>query len=105
MATFSNDCDDQVNEIASSLADNFVRQLYDFYNEKSYSAYLKSMSEIYHWAHEFYIQYNYKLNDWESFKESPENSYQAISKEGFLIAWGKNRMKVFLELKEYTHYN
>jgi len=88
---------EQIDMIATCLADNFVKKIYDFQNEKSYSAYVKSLSEIFHWAHEFYIEYNHKMKDWESFKRSIDNIYNVNTMEDFQIAWGNQRIKQFFD--------
>ncbi len=88
---------EQIDMIATCLADNFVKNIYNLQNEKSYTAYVKSLSEIFHWAHEFYIEYNHKLKDWESFGKSGDNIYKAATREAFQIAWGNERMQIFTE--------
>jgi hypothetical protein len=88
---------EQIDMIATCLADNFVKKIYNLQNEKSYSAYVKSLSEIFHWAHEFYIEYNHKLKNWESFGKSGDNIYKAASREAFQIAWGNERMQIFTD--------
>jgi hypothetical protein len=87
----------QIDLIATCLADNFVKKIYNLQNEKSYSAYVKSLSEIFHWAHEFYIEYNHKIKDWESFGKSGDNIYKATTREAFQIAWGNERMQIFTD--------
>ena len=60
---------DQIDKIAVCLADNFVKPLFDFHNEKKYQAYVKSLAEILNWSSEFYKQYYQKLNDWKVLKK------------------------------------
>ena len=86
---------DQIDKIAVCLADNFVKPLFDFHNEKKYQAYVKSLAEILNWSREFYKQYYQKLNDWESFEKSNDNIYNADNRNDFLIAWGCNRIQLF----------
>jgi hypothetical protein len=88
---------EQIDMIATCFADNFVKEVYDFQNEKSYSAYVKSLSEIFNWAHEFYIEYNHKMKDWESFEKSQDNIYNVNTMEDFQIAWGNQRIKQFFD--------
>jgi hypothetical protein len=88
---------EHIDEIAALLADNFVKKIYDLQNEKSYSAYVKSLSEVFHWAHEFYIEYNHKIKNWESFSKSGDNIYKATTREAFQIAWGNERIQLFAD--------
>ena|ERR1700712_2055670 len=81
--------------IAAFLARNFVKPLYDFCNEKNFFVYTGCFDEIVSWAHEFYNQHYEQINDWEVFKRSNDNIYNAVSPYGFLMAWGDNKMKSF----------
>lgn len=96
----------QVNRIATRLADKFVKPLFDFCNEKNYSVYLKSLDEILNWAYEFYAEYYPKLNDWEAFEGTKDNIFNSINRDDFLMAWGDKRMKQFIaensNEKEYS---
>lgn len=86
---------EQIDMIATCLANNFVKKIYNLQNEKSYSAYVKSLSEIFHWAHEYYIEYNHRIIDWECFSKSDDNIYKATTREAFQIAWGNERLQIF----------
>jgi len=86
-----------IDQIAIRLADAFVKQVYQFYDHKSYTTYKRSMSEILHWAYEFSIEYPYRLKNWDFSEESNNNRYQASEPEDFLIRWGKERMGLFLK--------
>jgi hypothetical protein len=86
---------EQIDMIATCLADNFVKKIYDFQNEKSYSAYIKSLSENFQWDHELYIEYNNKMKDWEKFEKSIDNIYNVNTMEDFQIAWGNERISQF----------
>jgi hypothetical protein len=60
------------------------------------------LDEILHWADEFYALYQGKLNKWEEFRKSGENIFNAMHPDEFIIAWGHNRLKQFLEGQKST---
>ena len=86
---------DEISNIAASLADEFLKPLFDFCNERNYFVYIGSLAEIMDWSCEFYAQYHHKLADWEKFEHSQDNIFRARSKAEFLKAWGSNRIKLF----------
>jgi len=86
-----------IDEIALRLADVFVKEVYQFYNHKSYSTYKKSLAEILHWAFEFSIEHQYKLKDLDVTDNSKTNLHKVSDPEDFLIVWGKERMALFLK--------
>ena len=97
----------QIGEIANLLADNFVKPLYHCCTEKNYYVYIGILTEIINWAHEFYDQYQDKLEDWEAFKKSGDNIYNAATRHEFLVAWGNARANKFfiINTKEYPGTN
>ncbi len=90
-------CDnDQIDKIAACLADNFLKPLYHFCNEKNYFVYVACLAEILDWSHEFYNQYYNNVNDWEAFEEIKDNVYNTgVYRNNFLIVWGDKRIKQF----------
>ena len=101
----SNNHSEQIEMIAARLADQFVKPLFDFRNEKSYFTYIGSLAEILDWSYEFHNLYSYQMEDWESFLASKENIYHAVSRDEFLIAWGKSRIKQFYAQNENHRRN
>ncbi len=97
----------QICEIANRLADNFVKPLYNLCTEKNYYVYIGILTEIIEWAHEFFEQYHYSLSDWEAFKKSSENIYNATTPHEFLVAWGNERANKFFisNTNEYRFTN
>jgi hypothetical protein len=97
MKAYLKNLSDEISIIAVSLADNFAKPLYDFTEAKSYSEYIEILKEILNWSREFNEHYHHKLNSWESFVRSQENIYEAVNRNEFLIAWGKDRLKRFTD--------
>jgi len=88
----------QLDIIAFYLASNFLKPLFNFFEEKNYFVYVGCLAEIIDWAEEFYTQYHHKLNNWETFEKSKENVYNAVNKDEFLHAWGNERMNEFFAM-------
>ncbi|SRR5258706_15780269 len=86
---------DHIAMIAACLADNYLKPLNDFCNEKKYFGYIGSLAEISNWAHEFYNGYCHKLNEWDAFEGSEDNIYNAVNWDDFLVAWGYSRLQQF----------
>ncbi|TAJ47359.1 MAG: hypothetical protein EPO58_15780 [Chitinophagaceae bacterium] len=82
----------EIGMYAACLADNCLNELY----EKSGRGYISALDEITAWAHEFYAKYYEKLKDWETFEETEDNIYKAVCWDDFVIAWGIDRLKVYL---------
>lgn len=82
----------EIGMYAACLADNCLTELY----EKSGKGYISALDEITAWAHEFYAKYYEKLKDWETFEETEDNIYKAVCWDDFVIAWGVDRLAVYL---------
>ncbi len=82
----------EIGMLAACLADNFLNELY----ERSGKGYITTLDEISAWAHEFYNAYYEKLKDWEAFEESEDNIYKDICWDDFVISWGSDRLKKYL---------
>lgn len=95
MITYPKTNNDPVAAIAVCLITHFAKPVYDFYNGKSYRLYVKSMEEIIDWSFEFHTQYYHRLKDWDAFKVSDDNIYNAADRESFLVSWGDCRIKEF----------
>jgi len=100
----SNDTD-QVGLFAVCLADNFLKPLYDFCNERNYFVYVGCLAEILDWSQEFYNRYHHKLNNWEAFEKSRENIFSAVNRDDFLIAWGYKRIEQFFSQNREAGYS
>jgi hypothetical protein len=100
MIAYSKNFNVDIDWIASCLADAYVKPLFYSFGENSYTVYVKSMNEILDWSHEFFAQFSNRPDDWETFVISDENVYEAKNKKDFLVAWGKERIKMFLAAKE-----
>jgi hypothetical protein len=86
---------DHMAMIAACLADNFLKPLNDFCNEKRYLGYVGTLAEISDWAHEFYDAYCNKLDNWDTFENSEDNKYTPTNWDDFLVAWGHGRLQQF----------
>ena len=87
---------DEVGMIAACLSDNYLKILYDFCSERNLFGYTGCLSEISDWSHEFFREYQDKMAEWEVFEESNDNIYNAVAWDDFLIEWGCDRIKKFL---------
>jgi hypothetical protein len=104
MITHSATDHDPITPIATCLIFHFTKPVYNFYNEKSYGVYVKSMEEVIDWSYEFHTQYYPMLNDWEKFKKSGDNIYNSVDRESFLIAWGASRIAEFFSHQKNEMY-
>lgn len=91
----SENANDHIRLIASSLADKFVKPMYDANCEKNYFVYVGCLSEILNWSGEFYNSYFHKMHDWKSFETSKDNIYNAVDRDDFLLAWGCTKVRQF----------
>ena len=78
--------------VAIQLAKYFIGPLLELNNEKTYSKYIEGLAEILVWSNEFYDLYYHKTKDWELFKRSNDNIYNAETPEGLIIDFGLERM-------------
>ena len=81
-----------IEHTAWCLIDNFLKPLYEQCIEKTYRAYVGCMEKIIAWAHEFYIEYCDQLSDWNLFKNSNRNIFNAGSSHDFLLAWAQQKI-------------
>jgi len=88
---------DEIGMIAACLSDNYLKILYDFCSKRNLIGYIGCLSEISDWSHEFYREYYDKMTEWEDFEESDDNIYNAVGWDDFLIEWGYDRIKRFLD--------
>ena len=88
---------DQMEMITTCLTENFVKPIYARCGDRNYYTYVLVLDEILHWAEEFYALYRGKLTKWEDFRKSRENIFNANRPDEFIIAWGNNRLKLFLD--------
>jgi hypothetical protein len=88
---------DLIDTIADRLVENFAEPLFDLSIEKNYFVYLGTVAEIMSWSGELYDNYYQQLLDWENFKVSRGNTFHAITRDDFIIAWGKERMKKYMQ--------
>jgi hypothetical protein len=99
MVAHSKDDSDQVSMIAACLANNFLKPLYDFYNERNYVVYTECLSHILEWSYEFYEQHSHMLTEWKTF-ELPKDYTHNNNRNEFLIAWGHKRIEQFFSQNE-----
>jgi hypothetical protein len=90
-------CDtDPVGMIAVCLAGRFAKPLFDFYNENTYSAYVKCLKEILIWSQEFHDLHYKNEEEWEVFENTRKNIYNnGFHQRDLLIAWGGKRIEQF----------
>ncbi|MEO8769625.1 MAG: hypothetical protein ABI402_06060 [Ferruginibacter sp.] len=100
MTKLRKNANNQISLIATSLAEKFVKPMYEANKEKNYFVYVSCLSEILNWSGEFYNNYFHKLNDWKSFETSKDNIYNAVDRDDFLMAWGCNKIRQFFVNKK-----
>ncbi len=86
---------DLIDTIADRLVENFVEPLFEQSREKNYFVYLGTVAEIMSWSQELHDTYYQQLLDWENFKTSSGNIYQAATRDDFIIAWGRDKIKKY----------
>ena len=69
--------------------------MFELTKEKSYSAHIGGLAEILDWSHEFCEQYYDKVLNWEMFKSSSNNIYNAFSLDDLIVSLGRERLKKF----------
>ena len=84
---------DLMDWVANLLTETFIDLLYKLGNEKNYYTHVGIIAELLEWSVDFTDQYYYKVIDWEIFKRSNENIYNADSLQDFVIAFGHERVK------------
>ena len=90
-------CDtDPVGMIAVCLAGRFTKPLFDFYNENTYSGYVKCLKEILIWSREFHDLYYKNDEDWGIFENNRKDLYNNdFYQHDLLIRWGGKRIEQF----------
>ena len=87
---------DPVGMIAICLAGRFAKRLFNFYNENTYSAYIKCLKEILTWSQEFHDRYYKNDEDWGIFENNRKNIYNNdFYQYDLLIRWGGKRIEQF----------
>ena len=86
---------DFIKMVANRLAEKFIRPLFEFTQEKNYSAHIGGLAEILDWAKEFSEQYYNYVIEWETFRHSSFNIHKAETLHDLIIAFGQERLKIF----------
>ena len=86
---------DRMNCITACLADTILRPLCDFGNSRNLFGYVGALEIVGEWAKEFYTQYYSKMEDWDSFEESEDNIYNAMTWDDFTTYWANDRFKQY----------
>ena len=86
---------DFIKMVANRLAKNCMKSLLELSKEKNYSIYIGGLAEILDWSNEFYDEYYDKIINWEIFKSSSDNIYNAVTLDDLIIAFGWDRIKKF----------
>lgn len=82
-----------------------MEPLFEPGKEKNYNAQIGGLAEIIDWSREFYDLYFDKINNWEMFKYSKHNIYNAVILDDLIIAFGKARIiKFYAENKSLENY-
>ena len=91
--------------VANRLAKNFMASLFELTKEKSYSAHIGGLAEILDWSKEFCNRYYDKVTNWEMFRWSSDNTYNAITLDDLIVFFGREKLKKFYSQNEnHTNY-
>jgi hypothetical protein len=94
---------DFIEMVTGCLVDNFINQLNELTEEKNYFTHVGSLAEIVDWSMDFYEEYYHSLDDWNHFKVSSANIYKAGTINDFIMAFGREKLKMFcIENGNYT---
>lgn len=88
---------DFIKMVANRLADKLIWFLFPSNKGKNFSEHIGGMAEILEWSEEFYIRYYEKILNWEAFKRSTENIYNAAIQDDLIVAFGEEKLKTFYE--------
>ena len=86
---------DFIKMVANSLAKIYIEPLFELCTEKSQAIHIGGLAEILDWSREFHDQYYDKIIDWETFKCSNDNIYNAATLDSLIIEFGRDRIKKF----------
>ncbi len=87
---------DRMNVTVACIADTVLRPLSEFGTSRDLFGYAGALEIVAEWAKEFYTLYHAKMEDWDSFEETDENIYNAISWDEFATYWASDRLKIYL---------
>ena len=91
--------------VVDLLVEHFVKSLNQLSSEKSYFVHVASLAEIVDWSEEFCNQYSDLPDDWETFKSSSRNIFNADNINEFVVAFGQAKFKIFsIENGNYRDY-
>lgn len=85
---------DFLHMVSGQLVEYFARPLFDLSNEKNYHALVCTIEQIIDWSHDLADKYYYKTRDWNKFRSSKENIFEADRMEEFVLAFGKERFNI-----------
>ena len=91
---------DFIKMVAIHMAKNFMKPLLEFSKDLNYSAQVGGLAEILDWSREFYEQYYDKIANWEIFRSSSDNIYNAVTRGDLIDAFGRERFKKFCAQNE-----
>ena len=86
---------DFIKMVANRLAKNFMGPLFELTKEKGYSAHIGGLAEILDWSKEFCDQYYAKITNWEMFRWSSDNIYNAYTLDDLIVSFGRERLRKF----------
>jgi len=96
---------DFIKMVANHLAKNFIASLLELTKEESYSARIGGLAEIIDWSKEFCDRYYDKITNWEMFRWSNDNIYNAFTLDDLIICFGKERLRKFsTQIENHTDY-
>ena len=105
MITLTKSQADFIKMVANHLAKNFIASLLEFTKEESYSARIGGLAEIIDWSKEFCDQYYDKITNWEMFRSSSDNIYNAFTLDELIVFFGKERLrKFYTQIENHTDY-
>ena len=95
---------DFIKMVANCLAKNFIRSLFELSKERSHSAQIGRLAEIFDWSEEFCDQYYDKIFNAEMPKWGHQ-TIQSLNLDDLIVTFGREKLKKFYsETVNHTNY-
>jgi hypothetical protein len=96
---------DFIDIVIDLLIENFLKPLNQLSREKNYFVHVASLAEIVDWSEDFWNEYFDLPGDWETFRCSNRNTFNAENINDFIVAFGREKFKTFcIEKADYPEY-
>lgn len=86
---------DFIEMVVDRLVAHFVQPLSYFSGRRNYELHVASLAEIIDWSEDFFIRYFDIISDWERFRASSDNIFEADTLQDFITRFGQERFNMF----------